>query len=56
MKNNPPSKKARLDDAWKKFETRVRDVRSKTKDLLRDMDERKKTSSIAEIRKRISKT
>lgn len=56
MKNASVSQKDRLDDAWKKFESRVRNVRSKTRGLLADLDERAKTSSIAEIRKRISKT
>lgn len=56
MKNTTQSQKDRLDAAWKKFEARVRGVKSKAKNLLSDMDERKKASNIEEIRKRISKT
>jgi len=50
-----PSKQDRLNAAWKRFESRVQGVKSRAKGLLNDMDERKKASNLAELRKRISK-
>ena len=56
MNTPSPSQKDRLDAAWKKFESRVRGVKSKAKNLLFDLDERKKASNMEEIRKKISGT
>ncbi len=46
----------KLTAAWKRYEARIGAIQTETKRLLSDMDERKKSARMGEIRKRLSKT
>lgn len=46
----------RLKAAWAKFNERVRAIRTRTKDLLLQVDERKRAKEMEELRKKIGQS
>lgn len=53
---NAPSPEDKLKAAWAKFNERVRNIRSRTKDLLAQVDERKREREVEELRKKIGRS